>query len=144
MEFLLYFDTTTFKSSEEVLRKRKAMNVIAERKLAHSSKDISNSGIFGTILQLIQYSGVGANVNINKIEIPPKLVKLNYTLDMYTKMYLTTSFILTAPKENCKEIVKIFENYGLNANVIGKIIKNKNLLRINEGDENKSVDVIKF
>ncbi len=139
-----YFDTTTFKSSEEVLRKRKAMNVIAERKLAHSSKDISNSGIFGTILQLIQYSGVGANVNINKIEIPPKLVKLNYTLDMYTKMYLTTSFILTAPKENCKEIVKIFENYGLNANVIGKIIKNKNLLRINEGDENKSVDVIKF
>jgi len=139
-----FFDTTTFKSSENVLRKRKAMNVIAENHLAHSSKDISNSGIFGTILQLIQYSGVGANVNINKIEIPPILAQLNYTLEMYIKMYLTTSFILTAPEENCEDIFKIFESYGLSAKTIGKVIKNKNLLRLNEGDENRSVDVIKF
>jgi selenophosphate synthetase-related protein len=120
------------------------MNVIAQKHLAHSSKDISNSGIFGTILQLIQYSGVGANVNINKIKIPRILAELNYTLEMYIKMYLTTSYILTAPEENCDEILKIFEQYGLTANIIGKIIKTKNLLRLNEGDESNSVDVIKF
>ncbi len=139
-----YFDTVTFKSSEQVLKRREAMNIIAKKHLAHSSKDISNSGIFGTILQLIQYSGVGANVNINKINIPPILAELNYTLDMYIKMYLTTSYILTAPKQNCDEIVEIFEHYGLTANIIGKIIKTKNLLRLNEGDESNSVDVIKF
>jgi len=139
-----YFDTTTFKSSENVLGKRKAMNIIAKSHIAHSSKDISNSGIFGTILQLIQYSGVGANVNINKIIIPPVLKELDYSLEIYTKMYLTTSFILTAPEKNSEEILEIFKDYGLNASIIGKIIKNKNLLRLNEGDENKSVDVIKF
>ncbi|MFX1443546.1 MAG: AIR synthase related protein [Promethearchaeota archaeon] len=139
-----YFDTTTFKNSENVLRKRKAMNIIAQSHLAHSSKDISNSGIFGTILQLIQYSGVGANININKIVIPPILKELDYTIEIYTKMYLTTSFILTAPEKNCEKILEIFKDYGLNASIIGKIIKNKNLLRLNEGNENKSVDVIKF
>ncbi|MFX1337027.1 MAG: AIR synthase related protein [Promethearchaeota archaeon] len=139
-----YFDTTTFKNSENVLRKRKVMNIIAQSHLAHSSKDISNSGIFGTILQLIQYSGVGANININKIVIPPILKELDYTIEIYTKMYLTTSFILTAPEKNCEKILEIFKDYGLNASIIGKIIKNKNLLRLNEGNENKSVDVIKF
>jgi selenophosphate synthetase-related protein len=139
-----YFDTTTFKSSEEVLRKRKAMNEIAIAHIAHSSKDVSNGGIFGTILQLIKYSGVGADVNINKIVIPPNLIELNYTLEMYIKMYLTTSFILTAPSKNCDKIIDIFKKYDIYANMIGKIIKPKNLLRINDGRVNKTLDVLRF
>lgn len=139
-----YFDTTTYKTSEVVLQKRKVMNIIAEKHLANSSKDISNAGIFGTVLQLIKYSGVGANVNINQIQIPPTLKKLNYTLEMYVKMYLTTSFILTAPEYNSHKLINILEKYGLNANIIGKIIKEKNLLKINDGNEDFSIDVIRF
>lgn len=137
----LFFDTTTFKTSKEVLNKRKAMNVIAEKHLANASKDISNGGIFGTLLQLIKYSGVGANVNINKIKIPPILKENGYDLNIYLEMYLTTSFILTAPAENCESIIKIFKNYGLDANVIGNIINNKKLTINNSQD---SLDVIKF
>jgi selenophosphate synthetase-related protein len=137
----LYFDTTTFKKSEDVLKKRKAMNFIAEKKLVNASKDISNGGIFGTLLQLIKFSQVGANVNVDNIKIPPVLMKLNYDLEMYIKMYLTTSFILTASDNNSESIIKVFKKYGLEANVIGKIIKEK-ILKINSGKE--SIDVIKF
>jgi len=136
-----YFDTTTFKNSEDVLKKRKAMNIIAEKKLANASKDISNGGIFGTTLQLIKYSNVGANININKIEIPPILKELDYTLEMYIKMYLTTSFILTAPDQNCKDIINTFKKHKIESKVIGKIIKQK-ILKINNGKE--AIDVIKF
>jgi len=138
----LYWNTTTFKSSEEVLRKRKSMNIIAESCLATASKDISNGGIFGTVLQLIKYSGVGANININKIILPPKLIEHGYDLETYSKMFLTTSYLLTAEKENCKKIIEIFNTYGMKAQVIGKIIKDTNLLRINNGKE--SLDVLKF
>ena len=137
----LYFDTTTFKNSEEVIKKRKAMNIIAEKQLANASKDISNGGIFGTTLQLIKYSSVGANININSIIIPPSLRDLNYTLEMYIKMYLTTAFIISAPDENCKEIINILKIQGLESKVIGKIIKQK-ILKINDGKE--TIDVIKF
>ncbi len=137
-----FFDTTTFKSSEEVLRRRKAMNVIAEKKIATSSKDISNGGIFGSIFQLIKYSKVGATININKIHIPPILNEADYDLITYSKMYLTTSFIVTAPDHNCEPIINIFKDHGLTANVIGKIINEKNLLRLNDGID--SVDVMKF
>jgi selenophosphate synthetase-related protein len=136
-----YFDTTTFKTSEEVLKKRKAMNIIAKKHLANASKDVSNGGIFGTILQMINYSGVGASVNINNIQIPPLLKEINYSLEMYSQMYLTTSFVITAPFSNCEKIIKIFKEQGLEANVIGKIIKQENLLQINDGKE--FIDVIK-
>lgn len=137
-----YYDTSTFKDSETVLRKRKAMNIIAKRHIANASKDVSNGGIFGTILQLIKYSKVGADVNINRIEIPPNLINEGYDIETYIKMYLTTSFVLTAPNSNCKEIVDVFQEFGLNANVVGKIINDQNLLRINNGTE--SLDVIRF
>ena len=130
----LYWDTVTFKSSEDILRKRKAMNIIAENRLANASKDISNGGIFGTLLQLANYSKVSANVNINKINIPPKLLKANYSLEMYIQMYLTTSFILTASSENCEQIISIFKKHGMRANIIGKIIKEP-MMKINDGKD---------
>jgi selenophosphate synthetase-related protein len=137
-----YYDTTTYKESGEVLRARKAMNVIAKKHLVNASKDVSNGGIFGTLLQLINYSNVGANVNIKDIIIPPVLKNLKYTLEIYIQMYLTTSYILTASDEKCDQLIKIFKEYGLNANVIGKIIKEQHLLKINDGNE--SLDVIKI
>ncbi|TKJ19889.1 MAG: hypothetical protein CEE43_14240 [Promethearchaeota archaeon Loki_b32] len=137
----LYYDTTTFKDSEIVLKKRRAMNVVASTHLANASKDVSNGGIFGTLIQLIKYSNVGADVNINRIILPPILSESEYDLNTYVKMYLTTSFILTAPENNCEKIFDIFREYGLDAQVIGEIIA-QNKLKINDG--NDSVDVIRF
>jgi len=138
----LYWDTVTFKNSEEVLYKRKSINKIAELQLVNSSKDISNGGIFGTLLQMIRYSNVGANVNVNDIKIPPKLIDKGYDLEKYIKMYLTTSYLTTASPRNYKSVIEIFKEFGLTAKVIGKIIKEKSLLKINDGIE--SIDVIKF
>ncbi|MFX0002288.1 MAG: AIR synthase related protein [Candidatus Hodarchaeota archaeon] len=138
----LYYDTTTFKSSEEVLNKRKAMNVIAKEHILNASKDVSNGGIFGTILQMIKYSEVGADININSIKIPPILISYEYTLEDFIKMYLTTSFIVTVPKNDSYKAIEIFKEHKMDAEVIGKIIREKNLLRINDGI--KTFDVIRF
>jgi len=138
----MYWDTVTFKTSETVLRKRESMKAIAENHLANSSKDISNGGIFGTILQLIKYSNVGANINVNDIKIPKRLIEQEYSLDKYIQMYLTTSYVLTANDKKTKHLLEIFEDFGLTANIIGKIIKDKNLLKINNGKD--TLDVIKM
>jgi len=135
---VLHWDTTTFKDSEIVLNKRKSMNVIAQEHLANSSKDISNGGVFGTILQLMQYSEVGADINIERIVIPPKLIEKGYNLDTYVKMFLTTSYILTAPEEKSQQIIKIFKDHDMSADLIGKITK-KMGLKINNGKESLNV-----
>jgi len=137
----LHWDTVTYKTSEEVLNKRKSMNEIAKLKIVNSAKDISNGGIFGTILQLINYSKVGADINIEKIVIPPTLVQKSYNLESYIQMYLTTSYILTAPEETSQDVVKIFNAHDMSATVIGKI-RNESELNINDGKE--SIKVIEF
>lgn len=138
----LYYDTTTFKSSEDVLEKRRAMNVIAKKHLLNASKDVSNGGIFGTLLQMIKYSEVGADINVNEIMIPPILAENNYDLEIYIKMYLTTSYIVTTSVYNSFKAIDLFREHKMNAQVIGKIIEQKNLLKINDGK--KSIDVIRF
>lgn len=138
----LYWDTVTFKDSGVVLNKRKSMNEIAQRHLATASKDVSNGGIFGTILQMTRYSNVGADINITNLEIPPKLLQIGYDLETYVQMFLSTSYVLTASKENCKSMIKTFNKHGLEANVIGEVTKHENTLRLNDGDGGH--EIIKF
>jgi selenophosphate synthetase-related protein len=137
----LHWDTVTYKSSEEVLNKRKSMNEIAKLKIVNSAKDISNGGIFGTILQLINYSKVGADINIEKIVIPPTLNEKSYNLATYIQMYLTTSYILTASEETSQDVVKIFNAHDMSAAVIGKI-RNEPELTITDGRD--SIKVIEL
>jgi selenophosphate synthetase-related protein len=137
----LHWDTVTQKSSNDILNKREAMNVIAKQHFANSSKDVSNGGVFGTILQLIKYSEVGADINIEKIIIPPRLREKGYDLETFVQMFLTTSYILSAPEKRSQEILKIFNDHGMTAVVIGKII-NESELNINDGKN--SIKILKF
>lgn len=137
----MYWDTTTFKSSNTVLNKRKSMNLIAKRQLAHSSKDISNSGIFGTAIQLAQFSKKGVNIDITDIVIPPILVSEQYGIIDFAQMFLTTSFILTAPNENSEKIIEIFTNHSMNACKIGEILEEKCLYLSEKQKQVKVMDL---
>ena len=134
----LYWDTVTFKTSEDVLSRRRSMNEIAQTHLAHSAKDVANGGIIGSIMQLCKYSEVGTEIFIDKIRIPSILLDKNYDIETFIKMYLTTCYILTTSKENSSELIEIFKKHQMRACVIGKIIKDKQLI-INSGLESLKV-----
>jgi len=91
---------------------------------------------------MIKYSEVGADINVNEIMIPPILAENDYDLEIYIKMYLTTSYIVTTPVCNSVKAIDLFREHKMNAQVIGKIIEQKNLLKVNDGK--KSIDVIRF
>ena len=79
--------------------------------------------------------------NIKQIEIPSKLVEKGYDLETYVQMFLTTSYVLTAVRENCQKILNIFQDHHMYAVVIGSI-KNEFDLSINNGKN--SIKVIDF
>ena len=92
-------------------------------------------------MQLIKYSGVGADVNVESIVIPPKLLNVNYDLETYIQMFLTTSYLLTSPEENSQKVIEVLKKYNMSANVIGKVIS-KQELRIS--NKRESIEVINF
>ena len=119
-----FWDTVTYKSKKELMKKRKLMPQIAQKKIVSASKDVSNGGIFGTLLLLLQYSKKGAIIDLELIQAPAGIINPDFGLSEYVKMYLTSAFLLTLPGSNYEEIKEIGEYYGFTVFKIGKISEN--------------------
>lgn len=117
----MYWDTVTSKSAEEIMHKRKSMNLIAESHLANASKDISNSGLFGTLLLMASYSDIGAVVRLDKLRVPQLLMDQNYSIREFSQMYLTTAFILSVDEKNVDGVLEIADRTNMTAFIIGSV-----------------------
>jgi selenophosphate synthetase-related protein len=122
-----FWDTVTYKKSEEILKKRQILRDIASKKLAKASKDISNGGIFGTLILMLNYIGyllkqpVGALIEIEKLQMPQSLIELGYDIGEFCKMYLTSSFIMAVDPKNIPKIQSLSKSYGMTTFEIGQI-----------------------
>jgi|GEM_PF-20525 len=116
--WLKTFDSTTSKSSEEVIRQLDSMVELAEKGLAHAAKDISGPGIVGTIAMLCESSRVGASINIENIPKPE-----NINVQDWLITYPSTGFIVTTNRP--QECVELFRKHGLTASVAGTILETR-------------------
>jgi selenophosphate synthetase-related protein len=98
----LHWNTVTTKGSEELLAKRQVIATLAARHMISACKDVSNSGVFGTLLQMCHYSRVGACVDLEALQgsLPPTLLAAGYSLIEFSSMYLTSGFIVAYPAKN--------------------------------------------
>lgn len=119
----LNWDSTSMKSSEAVLGRLKALNIIADRELATTCKDVSNPGILGTVGMLLETSCVGAEIDVEKIRIPPPL-----KVSTFLKMYPGYGFVLTVKEEKIEEVTNIFEDRHISVGIIGEITSEKKMI----------------
>jgi selenophosphate synthetase-related protein len=129
----LGWDTTTQKSSEELLNRYEVMREFGRQGLLNASKDLSNGGIIGTSLLLLEYARKGAIMDIATIP-HPQGVKLKDWL----KMYISTGFVVTAIPENTENVLALFRGHGFAASHIGTINDDQKL-RLKLGDEEETV-----
>ena len=118
--WLKTFDSTTMKSSREVLDRLDSMIKLAERKFANAARDISGAGITGTIAMLCESSQVGAKVNLESIPKP---------LSVEIKNWLTTypgmGFIISTKQPT--ECLQLLRKHKLVAEIIGEITADKRI-----------------
>jgi selenophosphate synthetase-related protein len=118
--WLTTFDSTTMKSSREVLDRLSSMVKLAERRFANAARDISGSGITGTIAMLCESSQVGAKVNLESIPKP---------LSVEVKNWLTTypgmGFIISTKQP--LECLQLLRKNKLVAEIIGEITGDKRI-----------------
>jgi hypothetical protein len=121
----LAWDTTMKKSPAAIKKQLETMVKIGERKLATAGKDISNPGTLGTLGMLLECSGVGALVELAKIPMPDTE---DIALAQWLKMYPGTGFVLTVEnEEKGAECIRIFEDAGITAAIIGEVDRSKKL-----------------
>lgn len=117
------WDTTTIKTSREVLKRYEAMRVLAERHLLSASKDLSNGGIIGTTLLMLEYAQKGALIDLEAIPVPRGL-----DLTTWLKMYISTGFVVSTLPEHVEAALTVFKKHGLSAVQIGTVDSSKKLV----------------
>ncbi len=118
--FKINFDTTSYKDRETLARQLESMRILGESKLVTAGKDISNPGMLGTLGMLLETSGVGAEVDINRIPVPEAL-----DLSDWLKMYPGMGFVVTTRTPDL--VIDIFEKHELSTAEIGRVIEDKRL-----------------
>lgn len=125
----LNWDSTSHKSSEAVLEQLGCLVELAEKEMVTAGKDISNPGVLGTIGMLLETSGKGASVDLDLIPLPEGL-----DMDEWMLMYPGFGFILTCDPELSREVIRIFQEKQVVADVVGRITGDQTL-RIKKGEE---------
>jgi selenophosphate synthetase-related protein len=126
----LIWDTTTMKPSNVILAMRRAYQELTKKQVLLAAKDISNAGIFGTLLQMLEMSGCGAEINLQKIRVPKPMQSAEITqLDM-CKMFLSSSFLVCTPEANIPAIIEILAPVHYDVMTIGKTIREKKIILV--------------
>ena len=121
-QFDLNWDTTTMKSDELVQAQIEVMNKIGSEKLVTAGKDISNPGTLGTLGMLLEASGVGATIELEKI---PRNENVNW--EQWLKLYPGSGFVLTAESSKVNRCIELLEEVNITASVAGEITEDKKL-----------------
>jgi len=137
----LNWDSVTMKSAAEVRAQIAVMEQIGKKHLVTAGKDISNPGIIGTLGMLLEVSGRGADIDLDRIP-KPDLMKNNLTFELWVRMYPGMGFILTAKKPHVAELVKLFAGVGMTAKEIGTVNSTRELRIHYQGKDTQVFDFI--
>lgn len=120
------FDSTLQRTKEDLGRMISTIITSIDNGYITSSRDISAPGILGSLAMLCEASGVGAEVDLEKVPRPPS-VPLSEWLVSYPAM----GFIFATKDDT---ILDIFKEVGFSAEVVGCFTSSKQI-RVSLGSE---------
>jgi selenophosphate synthetase-related protein len=110
------WDTVTFAPAVRTRSRLRALPDMAELEVVSACRDISNSGMLGTLAMMLESAETGARVNLDSIPIPPGI-----ELDWWLKAFPSFGFILAAHPDNIHMISDIMGSRGIQWADIGEV-----------------------
>ncbi len=139
-----YWDTVSFKDARVVQGKRKVMHELARARLVHASKDVSDAGIFGTALMMLNLSRVGCDFPLPGLlstwNVDPGMKDAAGELYWWSTAYLTTGFLVAAASEHLDAIKEMSVLHEMDACVLGKIVAGSKLQLVAGGKKHELFD----
>ncbi len=95
---------------------------VAENDLAIAAKDISQAGLLGTTVMLLESSGVGADIALERIPKPDKV-----TWNDWLKSFPSFGYLFTCPQDKVEQLIHTFKHRDIQAAQIGNIKQARSL-----------------
>ncbi|BAL24789.1 sll0787 family AIR synthase-like protein [Azoarcus sp. KH32C] len=95
---------------------------IAEARLAHAGKDISQAGLLGTVLMLMECSRVGVRIDLDRV---PRAE--NVPLERWLRSFPSFGYVLACAPDRVGALVERFRARDISAADIGDIVEGARL-----------------
>jgi AIR synthase-related protein len=112
-----YWNAVTGKPREQIQTMWNLLPEVAESGLVTSAKDISNGGVLGTLLMMLELNKLGATIDLNEIPKPENQVEIIRWL----KAFQSFGFLLAGPPEHATEVEQYFGAHHITCKPIGMI-----------------------
>ncbi|MEO0796105.1 MAG: sll0787 family AIR synthase-like protein [Verrucomicrobiota bacterium] len=128
-----FWNASTTADEEQLRGDIELLPQIAEARLSNAAKDISNGGIFGTLMMLLECSNVGAQVDIDSIPRPDRC-----PLTHWSTAFPSFGYLITCLPENRHPIIERFNARGLSCESVGVITAERALV-LSDGDDSTTI-----
>ncbi len=125
-----FWDSSSSLTGDEVVTQLELLPQLAEEGLADAARDISMSGLIGSSLMLLEASGKGADIFLQRIPVP-----LEVSLSQWLLTFPSFGFILSLRPYNTPEVRERFSKFGLVCETIGKVADTKRVFLVGEGGD---------
>ena len=125
------WDANSGKTPEELLYRLEALPLIAEREWSQAAKDVSNSGILGTVSIMMENSGKGAIIELPSIPKPAEIELSDWLI-----CFQSFGFVLSVSPKNSEAVISLFREREITAPIIGKVI-DEPIVILKNGPESK-------
>jgi hypothetical protein len=125
-----FWDSSSNLSSEQALNQLELLPQMTEDGLADTAKDISMAGLIGSTLMLLEGSGKGAEIYIDRIPTP-----FEVSLNEWFLTFPSFGFILSLRPHNTKKVQVRFRRLGLVCERIGKVTLGNRVFFVSDAGE---------
>jgi len=122
------WDTTTKKEDKDVQEQMALMCTVAKERLVTAGKDMSNPGCVGTMGMLLESSGKGGSIHIEKIPRPEGVDLMRWLLS-----YQGYGFVFSCRPENSQRLIDLFKSVNVDAAVVGTVNDSSEMILCAEG-----------
>lgn len=123
-----FWDSSSELRSEDALRQLEVFPRLAEEGKVDTAKDVSMAGLIGSVLMLLECSGKGAEIQLERIPKPYAIPLKDWLIT-----FPSYGFILSIRPQHTTEVRKVFDSINLTCKVIGRITGGSNVLFVKNG-----------
>jgi uncharacterized protein len=111
-----FWNATERRSSASLRGDLSLLGTLAQRAVIHACKDVSNAGVAGTLLMMLEASGVGATLDLDAIPRPPSV-----PLRTWLTTFPSYGFLLSVPAAAAPAVQAVMRDGELVCEPIGRL-----------------------
>jgi uncharacterized protein len=123
------FNAASTASPEQLRRQLALLPELAEAGLVAAGKDISMAGVCGSLLMMLETSGVGARLDLARLPAPP-----NVEAFRWLNAFPSFGFVLSVEPSAVAQVCSQFETVGVACAAVGEVVSEPRL-ELAYGDE---------